>query len=84
MRFQILLLCLTHSCYTFIHYGLMSPPQRSKMFFLHEFFRFVILFGVCHYFCSKASGLLKNQRRIISVLNIWGAISVFLIVCMGL
>ena len=84
MRLQILLLCLISAINTFIHYGLISPLNRAKMFFLHEFFRFVIMFGVCHYFCSKASGLLKNKRKIIKYLNIWGVTSVILIICMGL
>ena len=75
---------MTSAINTFIHYGLINPFYRAKMFFLHEFFRFVIMFGVCHYFCSKASGLLKNKRKIIKWLNIWGIVSVFLIICMGL
>jgi hypothetical protein len=83
-RLVILIVCLISSVYTFIHYGMMSALSRSKTFFVNEFFRFIILFTVCYYYCDKASGLLKNKKKIIIALKMWGIISVFLILLIGI
>jgi hypothetical protein len=62
MRIKIFLLCLFSAFYTGIHYCIIKPSYRGKMFFMNEIFRYLIMFAICFYYCDKSSGLLKSKR----------------------
>ena len=61
-RINIMLLCILATVYMFIHYGVIPPGMRSGLFFIIEICRLSILFWLCLYYSSRASGLLPNRK----------------------
>ena len=61
-RLWIFTLTLITSIYIFMHYGIINPSFRSKLYFLIELFVFINMFTICYYYIYKARGLFPNRK----------------------
>ena len=68
----------------FIHYSFMKGSLKGETFFVIEVFRLTVFFMICHYYISKASGLLPNKKMIMIILNIFYGIILTVFMAIGL
>lgn len=84
-RMIIMNLCILACLHSLVHYGVLPTQMRARTFFVVEMGRLTILFSICLYYSSKASGLLLGRKTfmfslkllysfgiaVMSVLGVW-------------
>ena len=83
-RMVIMNVCIVACLQTVVHYGILPNPMRARTFFVVEVFRLTILFSICLYYSSKASGLLQGRKSFMRRLKLLYGIGVSSLVVLGI
>ena len=70
-RVAIYGVCALSLLNTFIHYGVISPEDKSRSFVTIELFRATIFFMICYYYCEKMTSLLTYKRQCMTFMRLF-------------
>lgn len=82
-RQRIFLICQVSTLFNLFHYGVYNHNLRPYSFFMIEVFRTLIMFSICYYYCTKAIGLLPHHKKFLLSLQIWGFVSIVMLISLG-